>query len=156
MKKGSTIFLTAVIYVLGLGVLILCVFLLPWTEAGARGMWGSHYPVLIGMYAAAVPFFTALYEALRLLRLIEKEAAFSEASVHSLAKIKRSAFAVSAIYVLVFPFFYRAGEVDDAPGLIAAGLAFMAASFVIGVFAAVLQALLKQALEIKKENDLTV
>ncbi|WP_242520517.1 hypothetical protein [Halobacillus kuroshimensis] len=70
MKKGSTIFLTTVIYVLGLGVLILCVFLFPWTEAGARGMWGSHYPVLIGMYAAAVPFFTALYEALRLLRLI--------------------------------------------------------------------------------------
>ncbi|WP_407066435.1 DUF2975 domain-containing protein [Geobacillus sp. TFV-3] len=47
-------------------------------------------------------------------------------------------------------------EKDDAPGVIFVGLLVPFASFVIAVFAAVLQKLLQQAIEIKQENELTI
>ena len=47
-------------------------------------------------------------------------------------------------------------EVDDAPGLIILGMVIIFASMVIAVFAAVLQRLLQEAINIKSENDLTV
>ena len=47
-------------------------------------------------------------------------------------------------------------EVDDAPGLAVVGMVPIFASLVIAVFAAVLQRLLKEAIDIKEENDLIV
>ncbi|MGV2643750.1 DUF2975 domain-containing protein, partial [Clostridium perfringens] len=47
-------------------------------------------------------------------------------------------------------------EKDDAPGIILIGMALIFASIVIAVFAAVLQKLLQEAIDIKSENDLTV
>lgn len=54
------------------------------------------------------------------------------------------------------PVFYLMAEIDDAPGIIVIGLIIIFASMVIAVFAAVLQKLLKEAIDIKSENDLTV
>ncbi len=54
------------------------------------------------------------------------------------------------------PLIYYAAEVDDAPGLILIGMVIICASFVVAVFAAVLQKLLENAIDIKSENDLTV
>ena len=53
------------------------------------------------------------------------------------------------------PLFYLVAERDDAPGIII-GMIIIFASMVIAVFAAVLQRLLKDAIDIKSENDLTV
>jgi len=54
------------------------------------------------------------------------------------------------------PLFYLFAEKDDAPGVILIGMVIIFASMVIAVFAAVLQKLLKNVLDIKSENDLTV
>ncbi len=54
------------------------------------------------------------------------------------------------------PLFYLVAERDDAPGIIIIGMIIIFASMVIAVFAAVLQRLLKDAIDIKSENDLTV
>ncbi|MNL82789.1 hypothetical protein D3C87_2102590 [compost metagenome] len=54
------------------------------------------------------------------------------------------------------PLFYLLGEKDDAPGIIVIGMVIVFASMVIAVFAAVLQKLLNEAIDIKSENDLTV
>ena len=58
--------------------------------------------------------------------------------------------------MVVLPFVYIIAEWDDAPGLILIGLVIIGASMVIAVFAAVLQRLLQEAIDIKSENDLTV
>ena len=57
---------------------------------------------------------------------------------------------------LVMPLFYLIAEIDDAPGIILIGMVIIFASMVIAVFAAVLQRLLQEAIDIKSENDLTV
>lgn len=47
-------------------------------------------------------------------------------------------------------------DADDAPGVVLIGMAITFAPIAIVVFAAVLQKLLKNAIDIKSENDLTV
>lgn len=114
------------------------------------------YPIAAGIYASAIPFFIALYQALGLLSYIDENKAFSELSVKALKNIKYCANVISIIYVVLLPFVYLVAEKDDAPGLIVVGMVPIFASMLIAVFAAVLQRLLKEAIDIKSENDLTV
>ncbi|KPD00077.1 hypothetical protein LR69_01750 [Geobacillus sp. BCO2] len=74
----------------------------------------------------------------------------------ALKTIKHCAVAISGLHLLALPLFYLFAEKDDAPGVIFVGLIVPFASLVIAVFAAVLQKLLQQAIEIKQENELTV
>lgn len=156
--KRETLFLKVVVFLLAIPILGVCIFLLPWV-AGDVSDWELAYlvyPVLIGMYASAIPYFIALYQAFRLLSYIDKNKAFSELSVRALRNIKFCAVTISVLYLVCMPFFYLIGEKDDAPGAILIGMALTFAPLVIAVFAAVLQKLLKNAIDIKSENDLTV
>ncbi|MGP4040184.1 DUF2975 domain-containing protein [Gracilibacillus sp. D59] len=160
MKKGSTTFLKIVVVMIGLAVLALCVVVLPMVAIDvADGPTFAKvviYSILTGMYVSAIPFFMALYQALKLLSYIDKNTAFSELSVNALKNIKHCAFTISIIYTVFMPFIFIFGEKDDAPGVILIGMVCIFASFVIAVFASVLQKLLKNAIDIKSENDLTV
>lgn len=158
MERGTTFFLKATVFLIGIPILALCLFGLPWIAKEAADHFPAYwlYPVLIGVYASAIPFYAALYQAFRLLSYIDKNEAFSELSVRALTNIKYCALAISILYAAALPFFYLMAEKDDAPGIIVLGLVIIFASTVIAVFAAVLQKLLKNAIDIKTENDLTV
>ncbi len=157
-KQASTLFLKIVVFLLGTIVLVLCIFGLPTIALRVAGTDFARllYPVFIVMYIAAVPFFVALYHTLKILNYIDANKAFSELTVKALKMIKRCAIAVCTIYVVGMPFFYLLAEQDDAPGVILIGLVFVFASGVIAIIAAVLQRILQEAIDIKKENDLTV
>lgn len=154
MKKGSTFFLRGVILAISLFVLSLCLYVFP--MAIISDQTGLYRPVLMGMYVPAIPFFIALWQAWLLLRYIDQNSAFSERAVKALRVIKYCAAVISGLYVIGMPFIYIAGEKDDAPGVIALGLVIIFASFMIATFAAVLQRLLQNVVEIKSENELTV
>lgn len=158
MKQYSTIFLRIAVIIIGIPVLALCIFGLYWLTKNPTNPNYAHilYPVIIGIYVSAIPFFGALYQALRLLSYIDKNKAFSELSVKALRNIKYCANIISIVYVVILPFVYLVAEKDDAPGLIIMGMVPIFASMAIGVFAAVLQRLLQDAIDIKSENDLTV
>lgn len=156
--KGETLFLRVAVILIGIPILGLCIFGLPSIVKEVAEYYPAYllYPVLIAMYIAAVPFFFALYQTLKLLSYIDENKAFSELSVKALKNIKYCAITISILYTGLLPIFYLVGEVDDAPGIILLGLVITFASIVIAVFAAVLQKLLKNAIDIKSENDLTV
>ncbi|WP_233880854.1 DUF2975 domain-containing protein [Virgibacillus halodenitrificans] len=158
--KRETLFLKTTIILMGLPVLALCIFAVPgianFTVELYPDMAYLKYLIFLVMYSAAIPFYIALYQAYKLLSYIDKSKAFSQFSVTALKKIKYCAIAISSIYVVGMPLFYLIGEKDDAPGVILIGMILIFASFVIAVFAAVLQKLLRNAIEIKTENDLTV
>lgn len=158
MKQVSTLFLKIAVMLIGIPILALCIFSLPWLANNPVNPDYAHilYPVLIIMYVSMLPFFIALYQAFRLLIYIDKSKAFSELSVRALKNIKYCAIIISVLYAVGMPFFYFIAEIDDAPGIILIGLVVIFASMVIAVFAAVLQKLLKEAIDIKSENDLTV
>jgi hypothetical protein len=154
MRRGSTLFLKGVIVLLGIAVLILCIFVLPRTIGSIEA--GGYDPILIGMYVPAIPFFFALYQTLKLLSYIDKNRAFSNLSVEALKSIKYCAVAISALYAIGMPYIFYVADKDDAPGVVALGFVIIFASIAVATFAAVLQKLLQDALDIKSENDLTV
>jgi len=156
--KRETLFLKIAVFLIGTPVLALCVFGLPWLAKDTAGSELAYliYGILVVMYVSAIPFFGALYQAIRLLSYIDKNNAFSELSVKTLKNIKYCATTITVLYVAGMPLFYLVGERDDAPGVIVIGMMFVFAPLVIAVFAAVLQKLLKNAIDIKSENDLTV
>lgn len=158
MKHGTTLFLKIAVILIGIPVLALCILGLIWLADNPVNPDYAHilYPILIGIFISAVPFFVALYQALRLLSYIDKNIAFSGLSVKALKNIKYCAVTICTLYVVIMPFVYFVAEKDDAPGLIIIGMIPIFASLVIAVFAAVLHKLLQEAIDIKSENDLTI
>ncbi|AWE08214.1 DUF2975 domain-containing protein [Lysinibacillus sp. 2017] len=113
-------------------------------------------PMVIVLYVAAIPYFIALFQTIKLLGYIDRNNAFSVLSVQALKKIKLCAIVISVFFIVDLPFLFRIADVDDAPGIVLFSLIIIFASIVIAVFAAVLQKLLTNALAIKSENDLTI
>ncbi|WP_138752138.1 DUF2975 domain-containing protein [Paenibacillus sinopodophylli] len=160
MKRGTTLFLKLAVIIIGIPALALYIFLMPEIGNFAHELYPDmaylKYLIYIDLYATAIPFYLALYQAFKVLSYIDKNVAFSELSVRALKKIKYCAIGFSSLFVLGLPLFYLIAEKDDAPGIIVIGLVMVFASMVIAVFAAVLQRLLKEAVDIKSENDLIV
>ncbi len=158
--KLDTLFLKIVVFLIGIPVLALCIFLVPEIANFAAELFPDNtymkYLVFIDLYATAIPFYFALYQAFKLLQYIDKNKAFSELSIKALKQIKYCAITFGSLYIVGMPIFYLMADVDDAPGIIVIGLVIIFASIMIAAFAAVLQKLLKNAIDIKLDNDLTV
>ncbi|TFE03841.1 DUF2975 domain-containing protein [Jeotgalibacillus salarius] len=163
MKKGSTLLLKLTLFVLAIPILIVCVYAFPVLvfDVIDQALAGETLAiVLLGfiliMYAAAIPYFLSLYQAFKLLLNIDKNRAFSAQSVISLKLIKKNAVLISLLFSMALPFIVVVARSDDTPGFILIGIIIVGASLVIGVFAAILEKLLWEAIELKRENELTI
>lgn len=160
MKSGSTLFLQGIIVLLGLAAIAICVFALPEIWKGGP----VEYPsasfairlIVIGLYATAIPFFIALWQALKLLRYIRENKAFSDLSVNALRNSKRCWAVIALLYLGGVPLLLPIAQADDAPGLLPIGLIISFAPVTVAVFAAVLERLLRSGMELAVENELTV
>lgn len=159
MKKETGL-LKFVVVLIALPVLAIVIFGFPLIIRDASDSSMQMAAVLYGILAALslslFPFLSALYQSLKLLNYIDHNKAFSDKSVVALRKIKLAAFSIASIHLLSFPLYFIVGEVDDAPGVILVGIMFISAPAVVAVFAAVLQKLLENALDIKRDNELTI
>ncbi|SFX54549.1 Protein of unknown function [Thermoactinomyces sp. DSM 45891] len=159
MKRASTLFLRIAVFMIGLPILVLCIFSVPKMAHFAATLYPNFasikYLVFIVMYGAAIPFYFALYQAFHLLQYIDENKAFSALSIKSLKNIQRSAIAISGLYVLGLPLFHFIGRKVDPPvGLV--GVIIVLASLMIAVFVTITKRLLQEVIRIKSENDLTV
>jgi hypothetical protein len=159
MKRSSTIFLQAVIALIGIAALVIMIRF-PLTEGRAANLdlFSIYFDffILYG-YLASIPFFVALYQAFKLLRYIGKNKVFSLGSVKSLRTIKYCAIAVAVFIVVgeVLLIITQSGN-DDMAGAISMGIIMTFVSIVIATAAAVFERTLQSAIDIKSENDLTV
>lgn len=159
MKQVTTLFLKLAVIFIGIPVLALCIFWVPelaFVVSDFLKVNSLKYIIYTLLYGAAIPFYFALYQAFKLLSYIDKNKAFSELSVIALKKIKYCVISICSLHVLGLPLFYFVANKVDAPGIVFVGTVIPFASMVITVFAAVLQQLLQEAINIKSENDLTV
>ena len=158
--RRETMILKIAVIMLGIPVAALSVLLLPWIARDAAQssirMAYVIYGILILMYISVVPFFAALYQGVRLLGYIDSNKAFSVLSLKSIQKIRSCAAAISIIYLFAMPLFYIVAEIDDAPGVILVGMIFVFAPLTVAVFAAILKKLLKNAIDLKNDNELTI
>lgn len=158
--KRETLVLKLTIFLIGIIIIATSILIFPTlireAAESSKKMAFVIYGILITMSLTTIPFFIALYQAYKLLCYIDTNKAFSELAVASLKNIKNCAAIISILYALSMPLFYIVGEVDDAPGVIVIGMLLVFAPLVISVFAAVLQKVLKAAVDIKNDNDLTI
>lgn len=161
--KRSTLFLKIAVILIGIPVLALAILL--WSSVGVTAINAAVdgltlgyiiSGILIGITLSMIPFYAALAKAYKLITYIDDGKAFSDLAVKALNKIKRYAFIISGIHVVILPLIYIVAEWDDAPGLIIVGAVPVFASFVVAVFSAVLEYLLEEAVNIKAENELTI
>jgi hypothetical protein len=157
-QHGSTLFLKLVIFLIGMVIIALFIFGLPAITKEVLENFSSfvYLPFLIGSYSAAIPFFIALIQSLKILSYVDNNKVFSQDSVKSLRNIKYSATMVGVLMMFCLPLVYQAAQLDDAPGLMVIGLVFTSTPLVIATAVAVMQKLLQNAVDIKSENDLTV
>ncbi len=160
MKKAPTFFLRTVLCLILLILLALCVFAAaPVSKSIVECIPDYSYlqiPILIGIIAAALPVFFALFECLKLLGYIDKNTAFSVLSVRSLKKIKFCALICSIILFAFMPVIFLLADADDAPGLVFFFSAFAGSPLVLATVFAVLERLLGDVIKMKQENDLTI
>ena len=160
MKKSSTIFLQAVIVLIGIGVLT---FMLWEPHLEGRNMNATLFaiyfndPFLAYVYFASIPFFVGLYQAIKVLAYVGRNEVFSQRSVRDLRTIKYCALATAGFIVgaEAYLFIVMRGK-DDIAGAAMMGFIATFASIVVGTAAAVIEKVLQNAVEIKSENDLTV
>lgn len=154
MNQGPTVILRGAIMLIGLAILAICLLLLPTVLMSDHVE--IYKPLLASLYIPAIPFFWALYQALKLLKLIDKGEAFSAGSVRAFKHIKNCALVISVLFLIGSPYAYYVADQDDAPGVLLMVLVVVFASFVIATFSGLLQKLVQNAIDLKEENDLTV
>lgn len=158
MKQGSTLFLRVVILLIAAGA-IAGLLWSPQTEGRAANLdLVSIYadPLIIYAYIASIPFFVGLFQAFKLLNLIDANRAFSQAAVNTIKNMKFAALSLIGFIVLALLYIRFAAGGDDPAGPTALGILASFAAAVIATAAAVFQKLLQNAVDIKSENDLTV
>ncbi len=158
MKKGSIVFLQAVIALVGIGIMA---FLLWEPHVEGRNANATpfeiyfHDPFLAYAYVASIPFFVGLYYAIKVLGYVGQNKVLSPAAVQGLRTIKHCAIAIIAFVVVSF-IFMLFSDPDDRPQGIVMRLFAIFGSIVVAAAAATFERILKNALDIKSENDLTV
>ncbi|CAG7650939.1 hypothetical protein PAESOLCIP111_06210 [Paenibacillus solanacearum] len=158
VKRGSTTFLKVIIFLIGIAVLAVCIFLLP--EAARRDAIErpgdySLYPLLVCAYGICITFSVALYQVFKLLTYIEKNNAFSELSLQSLKVIKKCAFTVICFILLAIVYLRVHAQFtgDDAAGPISIGLMGILATSIIAAMVDALQKPLKNAPDLKSKKE---
>lgn len=114
------------------------------------------YPFVTIFLLNILPVVFAAFQLFKLLGYIDKKKAFSKLSILAVKKIKYAMLTMTGLYALVLPGVYLVADKDDAPGLILIGMLFVCAPLSVAIFAAVVQGLFQNAIDLKSENDLTV
>ena len=159
MKRSSTIFLQAVIVLIGIIALVIMIRL-PLTEGRAKNLnLLSVYsdPFILYGYASSIAFFVALYKAFKLLGYIGQNKVFSSSSVGALKGIKYCAIVLGILIVLagLFIKIFHNKE-DDPAGFLAICIVTTFACIVVATAAGIFEKMLQNAIDMKSENDLTI
>lgn len=158
MKRGSTAFLKFVLLLIAISALVGMLWF-PQTEGRATNLdLISIYsdPLIIFGYIASIPFFFGLFQAFKLLNLIDANKAFSQGAINTLKNMKFASLSLIGFVAVAVLFIRFFAQGDDPAGPTMLGILASFAATVIATAAAVFQKLLQNAIDIKSENDLTV
>lgn len=158
MKRGSTLFLKFVLLLIGIIVLFGMIWF-PQTEGRALNLdLISIYadPFIIYIYIGSTPFFVGLYQAFKLLNLIDANQAFSQGAVNTLKNMKYASLSLIGFITLALIYIRFFAKGDDPAGPTALGMFASFAAAIIATATAVFAKLIQNAVDLKSENDLTV
>ncbi len=158
MKRGSIVFLRAVLVLVGVGALAL-LLLEPQTEGrNAHATTFEIYfkdPFLAYVYLASIALFVALYHGFKALGYVGHDQMLSPAGVKGLRTIKYCAIVIIG-FVAVAELIIILSHNDDPQGGFFMGVLIAFVSTVVAAAMSVLERALQNAVDIKSEHDLTV
>jgi len=155
IRNLPTIFLRALIILLGIGVLV---FMLWEPHLEGRNINSTLFqiyfndPFLIYAYIGSIPFFVALYQAFKLLGYIGHARIFSLESVRALRTIRHCAIAIITFAIPPLAYLLIARPGYDIAGGVAIGLFIIFVSTIVASVSAILERLLKSIVDIKSIN----
>ena len=158
MKRGSILFLRAVILLVGVAVLA---GLLWEPQVEGRNVNADlvtiyfRDPFLAYVYVGSLPFFFGLYQGFKLLGYVGQGQAISPAAVEALRHITYCALAVIG-FIVGAEAYILLGVSDDRAGGVAMGIFISFACVVTAAAAVVLERVLQSAVDLMAEHDLTV
>jgi hypothetical protein len=158
MKLGATLFLRAVLVLVGIGALT---FLLWEPHLEGRNAHATPFeiyfndPFLAYLYVASIPFFVGLYHGFKVLAYAGRNMEFSPPAVRSVRTIKHCAFSLVG-FVLIAEVIIFSNDSDDRAGGVMMGLVILFGAIVVATATAVLERTLQNAVDLKSESDLTV
>ena len=161
IKRAATIFLQTIIVLVGITVFV-ALLVMPQLEGRNKDstLFQTYFtdPFLAYVYIASVPFFVALYQAFKGLGYIRQNTVFSASAVKTLRTIKYCALVIagSTIAADIYIRVTAQSSHDDSAGAIMLGIVITFVSLVVAAIAAVFENILRGAVDIKSENDLTV
>jgi Protein of unknown function (DUF2975) len=161
MKRGSTVFLQLVIVLIGIGALALLLWEPQIEGVNAHRTNFEIYfkdPFLALVYAGSIPFFVALYQAIKVLGYVGRNEVFSPEVVKALRTIKYCALTIIGFVVVeeIFILLMNKGDNDNPGAPIFLGILIIFPSIVVATVAAMFERILQNAVDMKSENDLTV
>jgi len=154
MKRVSTLFLKFVILLIAIGVLIWLIWF-PQLEGRAVNLdLVSIYsdPFIIYGYIASIAFFIGLYQAFKLLNLIDANKVFSQGAVNTLKKIKFASLSFIGFIALALFYIRFFAHGDDPAGPTALGIIVIFASIVVAATANVFERVLQKGVDIKSKR----
>jgi hypothetical protein len=161
MKRSSTIFLQAVVVLIGAVALALLLWEPHLEGRNANATLFQIYfqdPLLALVYIGSIPFFIALYQAFQVLGRVGRNEVFSPEVVKALRIIKYCAIAVIGFVFIeeLFILIMSGGDNDNPGAPIFMGLLIVLPSIVVAVVASMFERILQNAVDLKSEHDLTV
>lgn len=156
--KRSSIFLQAVVVLIGIGVLA---FMLWEPHIEGRNINATLFqiyfqdPFLTYAYIASIPFFVALYQALKVLGYAGQNKVFSPEVVKAMRTIKYCAILIIA-FAAVGGIFIMMNTSDDRAGGVVIGVLITFGSIIIAAAAKMIGQILQNAVDVKSASELTV
>ncbi len=156
LKQSATIFLQAVIVLIGLVALAILIRL-PLIEGRAENLdlFSIYFdPFIFYGYAASVAFFVSLYKGFKLLGYIAQNKVFSTNSVRAIKSIRHCAIVLSILIVTggLFIGLFHDKE-DDPAGFLAICIVTAFVAIAVATAAAVFEKILQNGVDIKSENE---
>lgn len=155
MKKVTTVFLQAVVALIGIGAFV---WLLWEPHLEGRNANATFFEIyfndafLAYAYAGSVAFFVAVYQAFKLLGNIRREKAFSPDSVKAARTIRNCAFVIIGFIVPALAYLMIVRPEDDIAGGVAMGLMIIFISAVVAAVASVLEGVLWSGVGMKPKG----
>ncbi len=149
MKRNTTIFLQIVIVLIGLATLA---FLLGEPHLEGRNTGATLFeiyfkdPFLACVYAVSIAFFTALYQAFKVLAYARHHEFFSQASAKALRIIKHSAHIILGFGLGAEAYLMIVRPEDDIAGGVFMGLLLIAGSGIVAIAAKRFERIITQSL----------
>lgn len=158
MLKATAIFLQAAVVLLGAGALALLLWVPPHEGRNAQATLLAIYfkdPFLAYAYIGSLPFFSALYQAFKVLGDIGRNEVFLPRTVKALRSIRYCALATAGIVSGAVVYIrLTAGANDDPAGAVMPGVFVVFASMVAAAAAVVSESIVRGVMGIKAGKDL--